>query len=96
MHRWYHDMARIFLVELLDPLAEVGLDHLDSDGGHVLTEAAFLSQHRFALDQRFHPVVAENAMNNPVVFCRIARPVHVNAVRPCPSLELIEIVVEVG
>ena len=35
VHRRHHDMARVFIVELLDALAEIGLDHLDADRGHV-------------------------------------------------------------
>src|SRR5262245_2427194 len=29
--------------------AEIGLDHFDTDRGHVVPEAAFLGQHRLAL-----------------------------------------------
>ena len=52
VHRRHHDMARVFVVELLDAFAEIGLDHLDPDGRHVRAQAALFGQHRLALDQR--------------------------------------------
>ena len=89
-------MARILVVELLDALAEIGFDHLDADRRHVVPEAAFLGQHRLALDQRLGAVIAEDAVNNPVVLGSVTRPMHVNAVRARVILELFQILVEMG
>ena len=33
------------MIELLDALAEIGLDHLDSYRSHIVSEPALLGQH---------------------------------------------------
>ena len=85
VHRGHHDMARVLIVELLDALAEIGLDHLDPDRSHVGPEAALLGQHRLALDQRLGAVVAEDAVHDAVVLGGVACPMHVDAVRSAHS-----------
>ena len=89
-------MARIFIVELLNALAEVGLDDLDTDRRHVRPEAALLGQHRLALDQRLGAVIAEDAVDDLIVLGGVARPMHVNAVRARVIFELLQILVEMG
>src|SRR6516162_2861358 len=63
VHGWHDDMARIFIVELLDSLAEIGFDDLDADRGHVVPKAAFLGQHRPALDQRLGAMILKDAVD---------------------------------
>jgi hypothetical protein len=70
----HNDAARVLIVELLDALAEVGFDDLYPDRRHVVAKAAFLGQHRLALDQRLGAVVAENAVDNLIVLGGVARP----------------------
>ena len=89
-------MARILIVELLDALAEIGLDHLDADRGHVGPEAALLGQHRLAFDQQLRAVVAQNAVHDLVVLGTVACPMHVDPIRSRIGLELVEILVEMG
>src|SRR5258708_27373876 len=89
-------MAWILVVKLLNALAEIGLDHLDPDGSHVMPEAALLGQHRLAFDQRRRAVVAQDAVHNLVMLGGVACPMHVDSVRTRMGLELIEILVEMG
>ena len=96
VHGGHDDMARILVVELLDALAEIGLDHLDADRGHVRPEAALLGEHRLALDERLGAMVAQDAVDDLVVLGGVARPMHVDAVRSRIGLELVEILVEMG
>ena len=49
-----------FVVELLDALAEIGLDHLDAAAVEERAHAAFLGQHRLALDEGVRAVALEN------------------------------------
>ena len=67
MHGGHHDVTRVLVVELLDALSEIGLDHLYADRGHVLPEAALLGQHRLAFDQQLRAVVAQNTVHDLVV-----------------------------
>jgi hypothetical protein len=67
VHCRHDDMTRVFIVELLDALSEIGFDDLDPDGRHVRSETALLGQHRLALDQRFGAVIAEDAVDNLIV-----------------------------
>ena len=96
VHGRHDDMARIFMVELLNALTEIGLDHLDADRRYVGPETALLGEHRLALDERLGAVVFEDAVNNSVVLRRVARPMHNNPVRARIGLKLIEVLVEVG
>ena len=73
-------MAWVLVVKLLNALPEIGLNHLDSNRRHVVPEAALLGQHRFALDQRLCPVVAQDAMHDLVVFGRVAGPMHLDPI----------------
>ena len=92
----HHDMARVLVVELLDALAEIGLDNLDTDRRHVMPEPAFLGQHRLALDQRLCAMILKNAVDDLIVLGGVAHPMHVDAVRPRIGLELLQILVEMG
>src|SRR5467141_2834280 len=89
-------MAWILVVKLLDALAEIGLNHLNPDGSHVVPEAALLGQHRLAFDQRCRAVVAQDAVHNLVMLGGVACPMHVDPVRSRIGLELVEILVEMG
>src|SRR5208282_2493620 len=86
------NMAGRLVVELLDALAEIGLDHLDATGLEERTHVAFLRQHRFALDQRLGAVRREDVVNDVVVLAGIARPMHLRAVALRLGFELLEVV----
>ena len=58
VHGRHDDVARVFIVKLLDAFAEVGFDDLDADRCHVRPKAALLGQHRLTLDQRLGAVIA--------------------------------------
>jgi hypothetical protein len=94
VHRRHHHMARVLIVELLDALAQIGLDHLDSDRRHVVAETAFLGEHRLALDERRRAVIAENTVDGVIVLGSVTRPVQVNAVSARIGLEFLEVAVE--
>src|SRR5258708_10338556 len=89
-------MAWVLVVKLLDAFAEIGLDHLNPDGSHVVPEAALLSQHRLAFDQRCGTVVAQDAVHDLVMLGGVACPMHMDPVRSRIGLELVEILVEMG
>src|SRR5258707_15642622 len=89
-------MAWILVVKLLDALAQIGLDHLNPDGSHVMPEAALLGQHRLAFDQRPRAVVAQDAVYDLVMLGRVACPMHMDPVRSRIGLELVEVLVEMG
>src|ERR1700738_1704777 len=89
-------MAWILVVKLLDAPPEIGLNHLNPDGSHVVPEAALLGQHRLAFDQRCRAVVAQDAVHNLVMLGGVACPMHVNPVRSRIGLELVEILVEMS
>src|SRR3979490_2725139 len=89
-------MAWILVVRVLDAFAEIGLDHLDSDGSHVMPEAALLGQHRLAFDQRCRAVVAQDAVHNLVMLGGVATPRRMDSGRARIGLELVEILVEMG
>ena len=94
VHGRHHDMARILVVELLDALTEIGLDHLDADRSHVVPETALFGEHRLTLNERLGAVLIEDAVNNAVVLCGVARPMHMDAVRARIGFELIKVLVE--
>src|SRR5260221_7684876 len=96
VYGWHHDMAWILVVKLLDAFAEIGFDHLNPDGSHVVPEAALLGQHRLAFDQRCGAVVAQDAVHNLVMLGGVACPMHMDPVRSRIGLELTEILVEMG
>jgi hypothetical protein len=85
-------MARRFVVELLDALAEVGLGHLNVALFEEPAQVAFLGQHRLALDERFWPACRQDIVDNLIVLGGVARPIHLGAVLPRPRFELLEIV----
>ena len=89
-------MARILIVELLDALPKIGLDHLYANRSHVGTKAALLGQHRLAFDQQLRAVVAQDAVHDLVVLGTIACPMHVDPIRSRIGLELVEILVEMS
>src|SRR4030088_2147282 len=89
-------MAWILVVKLLDAFAEIGLDHLNPDGSHVMPEAALLGQHRLAFDQRRRAVVAQDAVRNLVMLGGVACPMYVDPVRSRIGLELVEILIQMG
>src|ERR1700692_2344125 len=89
-------MARILVVELLEALAEIGLDYLDPDRSHVVSKAALLGQHRFALDKRLCTVVTQDAVHDLIMLGGVAGPMDVNPVRSRIGLELVKIRVEMG
>src|SRR4030088_2930408 len=89
-------MAWILVVKLLDAFAEIGLDHLNPDGSHVMPEAALLGQHRLAFDQRRRAVVAQDAVRNLVMLGCVACPMHVDPIGSRIGLELVEILIEMG
>lgn len=74
------DVARLLVVELLDPLAEVGLDHLDPVRRHVVAEAALLGEHRLRLHQRLGAVAPQDLQDDPVVVGPVLGPVDMDAV----------------
>src|SRR6516162_1948891 len=94
MDRRHDDVAGRLVVELLDALAEIGLDHLDvtpfEEGAHV----AFLGQHRFALDERLDAPHRKNLVDDLVVLSGVAGPVYMRAVLFRACLEFLEIVGE--
>ena len=95
VHRWDHDMARIFVVELLYALAEVGFDHLDADRRHIGAKTALLGQHRLALDEGLGAVIPEDCVDDAVLLGGVASPMHIGAVRTRIGLELFEVLVQV-
>ena len=94
MDRRHDDVARRFVVELLDALPEIGLDHLDIAPFEERAHVAFLGQHRLALDQRFGAARRQDVEDDLVVLGGVARPVHLGAVLLRPCFELLEIVGE--
>jgi hypothetical protein len=96
VHGGHDDVARRLVVELLDALAEIGLDHLDAAGPEELAHLAFVGQHRLRLDQRGRAPRAEQVEHRLVVLDGVARPVHVHAVGARVALELFEVVGQMG
>ena len=94
MDRRHHDVARRFVVELLDALAEIGFDHLDIAPFEERAHVAFLGQHRLALDQRLGAARRQNVEHDLVVLGGVACPVHLGAVLLRACFELLEIVGE--
>src|SRR6202000_2382972 len=80
MHCWDHDMAWIFIVELLDSLAKIGLDDLDADTLEIGWEPAFLGQHRLRLDERFRAMIGKDAVDDTVMLRTILSPMNMDAV----------------
>src|ERR1700730_18257492 len=64
VHGGHHDVARILVVELLDTLPEIGLDHLYANRGHVGPEATLFGEHRLALDERRRTMVAQYVVHD--------------------------------
>src|SRR6516165_1569807 len=87
-------MAGRLVIELLDAFAEVGLDHLDVALFEIRPHIAFLGQHRFAFDQSLRAMRGEDVIDDLIVLTGIARPMHMRAVFPGLSFELLEIFVE--
>jgi hypothetical protein len=89
-------VARRFVVELLDPLAEVGLERLDAAVGEEGPHLALVGQHRLALDERRRAMRLQDLVDHLVVLGGVARPVHDHAVGGGVALELDEVVAEVA
>ena len=89
VHRRHHDVRRL-VVELLDALAEVGLDDLDAalqERPHL----AFVGEHGFALHQDRRHSFPEDRKQSGYAPRRRA-PVHLHAVGDGVALELLEVV----
>ena len=84
------------VVELLDALAEVGLDDLDATRSRGTAASAFVGQHRLALHQRRRAVRLQDVEDDLVVLGRVAGPMDDHAVGGRLLLELLEIVAEMG
>src|SRR6516162_2405500 len=61
-----------------------------------MPEAAFLGQHRLALDQRLGAMILKDAVDYLIVLGGVARPMHVDAVGASTGLELLQILVEMS
>ena len=95
MDRGDYDVTGRLVVQLLDAFAKIGLDHLDVARLEERAHVAFLSQHRFALDQRLGAMRREDVVDDLVVLAGIARPMHFRAVVPGLGFELLQIIREV-
>src|SRR2546428_692550 len=87
----HHDVGGRLPAELHDPLAEVRVPHLDAVRLEVLVEMALLGEHRLALHQPRHAVLAQDPVHDAVVLVGIARPVHRGACGSGVPLELFQI-----
>ena len=90
-----HDVAGWLVVELLDALAEIGLDHLDAARLQKRTHVAFVGEHRLAFDQRLRAMRRQDVVDDLVVLAGVARPMHVRAIVLGLGFELLEIISEV-
>src|SRR5438874_1545017 len=72
----HHDVGRRLAAELHDALAEVRVHHLDALRLEVLVEMALLGEHRLALHQARHAILAQDPVHDAVVLVGIARPMH--------------------
>src|ERR1700694_522754 len=73
-------MARILAVKLLDTLTEIRFDHFDPGLRQIGAQAAFLGQHRLALDERLRTATLQHTWHDAVVLRRVLGPVDDNAV----------------
>src|SRR3954469_16103190 len=92
MYGGHHDVARRLLEELHDPLAQIGVDHLDPALSEVRVQVALLGEHRLALHEARDAMPAEDPVDDPVVLVAVARPVDVRTVGEGVALELLEII----
>src|SRR5580658_2354416 len=67
VYRWAYDVAWRLVVELLDPLAEIGFSHLDAGGAHIFIKAAFVGEHRLGLDQSPRASGTKDVVDDPIV-----------------------------
>ena len=72
----HDDVTGRLLGELDDAFAEVRVDHLDAALNEIGIEVALLSEHRLALHQPGHALVAQDSVHDAVVLVGIARPMH--------------------
>src|SRR5581483_8508108 len=87
----HHDVRGRLVPELDDPLAQIGVHHLDAALFQVRIEVALLGEHRLALHQPLHAAFAEDPVHDPVVLVRVARPVYDRAELDGVRLELLQI-----
>ena len=87
-----HDVAGGLASQLYDPLAQVGVDHLDAMPLQERIEMAFFGEHRLALDHLLSIVAIENVEHDLVVLGRVAGPVHGSAQSRGVRFELFQIV----
>ena len=87
-------MARILVVKLLDALAEIRLDHLDPGFRQIGAQAAFLGQHRLALDQRLCAATLQQTLHDAIVLGRVFGPMDDDAVGLRIGLKHLQIGVE--
>ncbi len=96
VHGRYHDVARRLVVQLLDPLAEIRLDHRDVAPLEVRAHLALVGQHRLGLHQRARAAVAKQVEDDLVVLGGVSREVDLGAVVDGVAFEFLEVVVEVA
>ena len=92
----HDDVARRFVVELLDAFAQIGLHDLDAAGLEKRPHLALVGEHRLRLDQRARPARTQDVEHDLVVLGGVHRPVHMRAVLYRIALELLQIVGEMG
>ena len=91
-----HDMAGRLAGQLHDPLAQIGIDHLDAVPFEKRIEMALLGQHRLAFDEPPHAVPLKNLQHDLIVLGGVGGPMHL---RPEPGgvgLELLEVVGQIA
>ena len=95
VHGRHHDVARRLVVELLDALAQIGLDDFDAavfqEGPHL----ALVGQHRLALHQQRGLVRGHDLEHDLVVLGGVACPVHDGAIGLRVALELQQVVAQI-
>ena len=89
-----HNVARRLIPKLDNPLAQIGIYHLDSVLNQVRIQVAFLRQHRLAFDDARSALLLNNIENNGVVLRRISGPVHMHAIGLRGGLKLLQVQVE--
>ncbi len=95
MDGWQHDVAWWFVSQLDDPLAQVGVDHLDVVLFQKRIEMTFFGQHRLALDDALYAVLLKDLEDNPIVLFGIFGPMNNRSHGDCLSFKLFEILSQV-
>src|SRR4051812_30293435 len=89
-----HNVARMFMAKLDDPLAEIGVGNLDAAFFQMWIEATLFGEHRFAFYNSRYAMTREDAGDDRVVLSRVASPVDLGAQLCGGGFELLEIFVE--